>query len=53
MLLQFQMSMSARLTMEVVNKSVTTRMDRLSAHVIRAIAYYLTILTVLVSDYFM
>ena len=45
--------MSVRLTMEAVNKSVTTRMDRLSAHVIRAIACHLTILTVLVSDCFM
>ena len=53
MLLQFQTSMSARLTMEAVNKSVPTQMDRLSAHVMRAIAYHLTILTVLVSDYFM
>ncbi len=45
--------MSARLTVEAVNKYVPTRMDRLSARVIRAIACHLIIQTVLVSNHFM
>ena len=42
--------MSVRLTMEAVNKFATTRMDHLSAYVIRAIVSHLTVQTVLVSD---
>ena len=42
--------MSVRLTMEAVNKSVTTRMDHLSAHVIRAITCHPIVHSVLVSD---
>ena len=45
-----QISMSVRLTMEAVNISATTRMDHLSAHVIRAIACHLVALIALVSD---
>ena len=45
--------MSVRLTMVAVSKSVPTRMDRLSAHAIRAIACHLIVQIVLVSDYFM
>ena len=41
--------MSVGLTMEDVNKPVTTQMDHLSAHVIRVIAYHLMAQTVLVS----
>ena len=45
--------MSVRLTMEAVNKSVPTQMDRLSAHAIRAMACHLIVQTVLVSDSFL
>ena len=44
-----QISMSVRLTMVAVNKSVTIQLDHLSAHVIRVIAYHLMVQTVLVS----
>ena len=42
--------MSVRLTTEAANKSVPTQMDRLSAHVIQAIACHLITLIALVSD---
>ncbi len=45
--------MSVRLIMEAANKYVRTRMDRLSAHVIRAIACHLIVQIVLVSNCFM
>ena len=38
--------------MEDANKYALIRMDRLSAHVIRAIACHLIVLIALVSDYF-
>ena len=44
--------MSVRLTMEAANKYALTRMDRLSARVIRVIACHLIVQTVLVSDGF-
>ncbi len=37
--------------MEAANKFVLTRLDHLSAHVIRAIACHLILQTALVSDY--
>ena len=43
MMLQLQTSMSVRLTMETVIKSVPTQMDHLSAHVIQAIACHLIV----------
>ena len=45
--------MSVRLTMEAANKHALTQMDRLSAHVIRAIACHLIVQTVLVRDSFL
>ena len=45
--------MSVRLTMEAVNKSAITQMDRLSAHVIRVITCHLIVQTALVSDLFL
>ncbi len=44
--------MSVRLTMEIVNKYVSTPLDHLSAHVFRVIACHLIVQTALVSDYF-
>ena len=38
--------------MEVANKYALIRMDHLSAHVIRVIAFHLIVLIVLVSNYF-
>ena len=45
--------MSVRLAMETVNKSATTQMDHLSAHVIRVITCHPIVHTVLVSDWFL
>ncbi len=42
--------MSVRLAMEAVNKSALTQLDRLNAHVIKAIAYHLMVQTALVSN---
>ncbi len=42
------MSMSVKLAMVAVNKSVITQLDRLSAHVIGDIVYHLVVSTVMV-----
>ena len=41
--LKFQMSMSVKLAMVAVNKSATTQMAHLSAHVIGALVCHLTV----------
>ena len=40
--------MSVKLAMVVVNKSVLTQLDRLSAHVVQVLVYHLVVSTVLV-----